>query len=147
MEQNKYDSILYVKNIEQINEMERSVGRGNWDATTRSVTSYPFNVIDPKMYSSFNFGRIIRNAITSMGAGWSAEVSDFKKWVVLRVNYHNFETSRSASKTFLIVFEQNGDGMVFSTHNKYRTISGVDQASSYIKSACNSLKNSTQTKI
>ena len=83
-----------------------------------------------------------------MGPGYSAEVSDFKKWVVVRATYHNFETSRSATKTFLIVFQaDNGDGIVLSTHNRYRTISGVDQASSYIRSACSTLKNSTQSKL
>lgn len=142
----KYDSILYIEN--PILEMERVPGTGNWDASTKSMGPYPFTMIDPKMYSSFNFGRIIRNAILNMGPGYSAEVSDFKKWVVVRATYHNFETSRSATKTFLIVFQaDNGDGIVLSTHNRYRTISGVDQASSYIRSACSTLKNSTQSKL
>lgn len=142
----KYDSILYIEN-EPILENDRIANNGNWDAHYRSPSEYPINMDDPKMYNAFTFGKIVRNAINGLGSGWSSEVSDFKKWVVVRVNYHNYETSRSATKTFLIVFQHKGDGIVLSTHNRYRTISGVDQAISYIRLACSHLQNSTQTKI
>ena len=82
-----------------------------------------------------------------MNNGFSAEVVDFKKWVTVRVTHSNHITGKSASKTFLIVFKQKGDGIVLSTHNKYRTISGVDQAASYIRQVCNSLTNETNNKI
>ena len=141
----KYDSILYIE--EPILENERMSGSGALDASYRRMSGHPYNMDDPKMYNAFTFGRIVRNAINALGSGWSSEVSDFKKWVVVRVNYHNYETSRSASKTFLIVFQHKGDGIVLSTHNRYRTISGADQAVSYIRSACSQLQNSTQNKI
>ena len=143
----KYDSILYITEPANILESDRMVGSGNWSGAYKSVTGYPYTTDDPKMYNAFTFGKIIRNAVNSMGSGWSSEVSDFKKWVVVRVSYHNYETSRTSTKTFLIVFQHKGDGIVLSTHNRYRTISGADQAVSYIRSACAQLQNSTQNRI
>ena len=61
--------------------------------------------------------------------------------VVVDVTYHHHISGRSASKTFLVVFDGGpkgndpGGGMVLSTANKWRTISGYSQAVSYIKSA------------
>lgn len=142
----KYDSILYLDN-NLILEEDRMNG-----ITSPNASMKPFNgsnalTDDPKMYNTFTFGRVVRSAIANMGPSWSVEVSDFKKWVVVNVKYYNFETCRSSSKTFLIVFKHKGDGIVLSTHNRYRTISGVDQAISYIKMACNQLQNSTQNRI
>ena len=95
------------------------------------------------MYSAFSFGRLVQNSLNSIGDGFSAETTDFGKWVVVKVNHHNIITGRSASKTFLVVFQQKGDGIVLSTNNKWRTISGAEQAITYIRSASQSLKNST----
>ena len=142
----KYDSILYLDN-DLINESERITGSLPTDATMKPIWGSNAMTDDPKMYNAFTFGRIVRSAINNMGPSWSAEVSDFKKWVVVTVKYYNHETNRSASKTFLIVFKHKGDGIVLSTHNRYRTISGVDQAVTYIKSACNILQSSTQNRI
>jgi hypothetical protein len=142
----KYDSILYVDDS-NIFENDRMRGDSTWAADVKGMSNYPINIDDPKMYNSFTFGRMVRNAISNMGNGWTSEVTDFKKWVVVRITYYNYETSRSSTKTFLIVFKHKGDGIIMSTHNRYRTIAGVDQAVSYIKSSCSALENSTQNRI
>ena len=142
----KYDSILYLDTT-PILENDRTHNSGSLDAAIHGMTKgAPVNWDDPKMFNTFSFGRVIKRAIES-STGYYAEVSDFKKWVVVKVTYQNYETSRSASKTFLIVFKHEGDGIVLSTHNRYRTISGAEQAISYIRSACHQLQSSTQTKI
>lgn len=144
----KYDAILYLDDsLESINEVERMTGKSSPNASWQGTYAGSAATDDPKMYNAFSFGRIVRSAIAGMGNGWSAEVSDFKKWVVVNVKYYNYDTSRSAGKTFLIVFKHKGDGIIMSTHNRYRTIAGVDQAVSYIKSSCSALENSTQNRI
>ena len=96
---------------------------------------------DPKLYASNAFGQMMLNDLNAWKKGYSAKVTDFGKWVVIEVTYHNHVTGRSASKTFLVVFNggldgtDKGGGLVMSTANKWRTISGYNQASSYIKSA------------
>lgn len=142
----KYDSILYVE--EPIFEADnRMAGTTPTNATMQAIKGSNAFTDDPKMHNAFTFGRIVRSAVSNMGIGWSAEVSDFKKWVVVNVKYFNHDTLRGASKTFLIVFKHKGDGIILSTHNRYRTISGVDQAVSYIKAVCGQIQNSTQNRI
>ena len=142
---NKYDAILCVE--PNINEAvdDRVYARKN-PGITKGFSQY-YDTDDPKMYDQFTFGNMMRQSLNNMGNGFSAEVTDFKKWVVVKVSYHNHITGKTSSKTFLIVFKYKGDGIVLSTHNRYRTISGADQAISYIKSSMNSLTNDTQNRI
>lgn len=141
----KWDAILYVDT--PVNEAdERIVGTKGIDATIRYKRG-SIDWDDPKLWGPSSFGNVLRTGLSSMGSNYSCEVTDFGKWVSVRVSCHDHISGRSASKTFLIVFKQRGDGIVLSTHNRYRTISGVDQAISYIRSTCNSLQNNIQTKI
>lgn len=143
----KYDAILCIE--PQINEGaydDRVFGAGGTTQPTRGF-KVGIDWDDPKMFASNNFGNMMRSYLDNMGRGYSARVTDFGKWVTVDVTYHNYITGRSASKTFLVVFKPKGNGIVLSTHNRYRTISGIDQAVSYIRSASNSLESSTQSKI
>jgi hypothetical protein len=144
---NKYDAVLYIvpeENILENNDPKIYAKKGHLGPD--KAFNVHTNWDDPKLYNTFAFGRVIKRAIES-NQGYYAEVSDFRKWVVVRVTYQNYENSRSATKTFLIVFKHDGDGVILSTHNRYRTISGAEQAVSYIRSACTQLQNSTQNKI
>lgn len=143
----KYDAVLYVTN--PINEEEndqRIYNKGKTPSVTKGYSQYWYNE-DPKMYNSYTFGNAVRQNLNSLGQGFSCQVVDFKKWVVVTVTHSNVVTGKSASKTFLIVFQEDGDGVVLSTHNRYRSISGAGQACSYIRSVCNSLQNDTQIKM
>lgn len=144
--QKKYDAILYVEqNINEATSDPRMHARKPPSAT-RGFSQY-YDADDPKMYNSFTFGNAVRQSLNNMGSGYSCQVTDFKKWVVVTVSHSNIITGKYSSKTFLIVFQQDKSGMVLSTHNRYRTISGVDQACSYIKSACQNLQSDTQNRI
>ena len=108
---------------------------------------------DPRLYASNAFGRLTLNDLNNWRTGYSAKVTDFGKWVVVEVTHHNYITGRSASKTFLVVFDggpkgtDKGGGIVLSTANKWRTISGYAQASSYIKAASGALESATAQKL
>lgn len=140
-----FDAILYVE-PDLINEDERYPTTKTIDTSPHGNTQY-VNWDDPKLWSSNAFGRIMRNELNNFGQGFSAEVTDFAKWVVVKVNYSDYITGRTNSKTFLVVFSNKDIGIVLSTANKWRSISGYSQAVSYIKSASQSLKNSAQQKI
>lgn len=146
--QKKYDAILHI--IPAINENTgdpRSYNKGKtFSAAPRGFTQY-IDADDPKLYSSFSFGNMVRQSLNSMGQGFSCQVTDFKKWVVVTVTHSNMVTGRSSSKTFLIVFTPDKDGIILTTANRYRTISGAEQACSYIRSACSALQNDTQSKM
>ena len=150
----KYDAILVCKYDDIIKESvgdERSytgAGPGKMAGNTKYL-----NYDDPKLYASNAFGRMMLQDLNSWKAGYSAKVTDFAKWVVVEVTYHHYITGRSDSKTFLVVFNggpkgtDKGGGLVLSTANKWRTISGYTQAVSYIKSASASLESTAIQKI
>ena len=102
---------------------------------------------DPKLWSATAFGANLQSRLQGLGTGFNAKVVDFKRWVTATVSYTNNVTGKTAEKIFLVVFDKptKGDGIVLSTANRYRSISGVDQAATYIKSASSSLKDATNS--
>ena len=139
-----YDAILYIE--PSINEDDRFPTKTGIDASPHGNTSYVY-WDDPKLWANNAFGRLLRNELNNMGNGFSAEVTDFAKWVVVKVNHHDYITGRTSSKTFLVVFNNKDAGIVLSTANKWRSISGYSQAVSYIKAASQVLRNSSSQKI
>lgn len=145
----QYDTILLVKpNINEAIETydKRTTGRRS-PSMTKGRNNLSISYIDPKYYGANAFGQRLRTTLHNMSTGFSSKVTDFGQWVTAEVTYHDSMTGRSASKTFLIVFTDGPDGMVMSTSNRYRSISGVDQAASYIISACSSLRNGTSSQL
>lgn len=149
----KYDAILVCNYEDMINEWdERSNASRNPDYKTH-YKGMSWDVDNPALYAQNNFGRIIQSSMNNWRTGYSSKVTDFGKWVTVEVTHHNFITGRSASKTFLIVFnggpngDDKGGGIVLSTNNKWRSISGVSQALSYIQSASSALESSTSAKL
>jgi hypothetical protein len=150
----KYDAIL-VCNIEDIISEaygdERSYTGANIGKNVGKVPYLWYD--DPKLFASNAFGKLMLNELNNWRTGYSAKVSDFAKWVVVEVTHHNYVTGRSASKTFLVVFnggetgKDPAGGLILSTANKWRTISGYSQAVSYIKSAASALESTTSQKI
>jgi hypothetical protein len=156
MNNSKYDAVLIcnIDNDDFIKESygdERSYAGANIGKNVGKVPYMWYD--DPKLYASNAFGRMMQNDLNNWRKGYSAKVTDFGKWVVVDVTYHNVITGRSASKTFLVVFDGGpkgtdpAGGMVLSTANKWRTISGYSQASSYIKAASGTLESATSQKI
>lgn len=143
---NKYDAILYF-NPNLINEDDLDPRMYTKKAPSGASKGYKShaNWFDPKYNSQFSFANSIRSQLENMGSGYSCKVTEFGQAVVVETSYHNTLTGRSASKTFLIIFDKKGDGHVLSTHNRYRSISGVSQAVSYIRSSSTSLLSSTQS--
>lgn len=153
MNTSKYDTIL-IYTPDNINENygdERFYGKTAPYGDAGKVPYLWYD--DPKLYANNAFGQQMLNDLNNWRKGYSAKVSDFGKWVVVEVTYHNVVSGRSASKTFLVVFDggpkgtDKGGGMVLTTANKYRTISGYSQASMYIKSASGALESATAQKI
>ena len=149
-------AIVEFDEMTSINEADLSdiMGPGAGDVRALSATTGPrydspaystyLYYQDPKLYASWAFGKQLQNALTNVGYGYAAEVSDFGKYVSVKMSYSNPPTGKTASKTFLVVFDPDGKkGNIFQTSNRYRTFSGVSQAASYIKSCVSSLRDKT----
>jgi hypothetical protein len=138
---------LFFDNINESYD-DRNFSTKPYAGVERPIKGQYVDFVDPKLYASWSFGRQVRNEMTNIGSGFSCEVADFGKEIVVRVTHSEPVTGRSASKTFLITFTGNkGDAYVKSHSNKWRSISGVSQAVQYIKSACSSLSGVTQQKM
>ena len=153
----KYDAILICNIDDIVNDINENYGDErsyNSAGPGKNAGNTPYLWYDdPRLYASNAFGQLMLNDLNNWRKGYSAKVTDFGKWVVVEVTHHNVITGRSASKTFLVVFDggpkgtDKGGGMVLSTANKWRTISGYSQASSYIKSASGALESTTSSKL
>lgn len=138
----KFDAILYIK-TDTINEADdRIYGEKPLDFGWKGEYDSP----DYKLLDAYTFGKVVRSSLANLSAGYFSNVIDYGKYVIVTIGYNNSITGRSASKTYLIVFQSKGDGVILSTSNKYRTISGAQQAISYIKSAASVLQNQTTSK-
>ena len=149
----KYDAVLvcYLDNINEDFGDDRSYTGAGYGKDTGKTPYIWYD--NPKLYASNAFGKMMQSELGSWKPGFSTKVTDFGKWVIVEVTYHHHVTGRSASKTFLVVFDggpkgtDKAGGMVLSTANKWRTISGYSQAVSYIKSASSALESGTATKL
>lgn len=150
-----FDAIL-VFDKESVNEgdLNKLIGMGGADVRATSAITGPnydkgaystyLNYQDPKLFASWAFGKQLQNMLDAIGYGYSAEVSDFGRYVSCKITYSNPPVGKTASKAFLIVFDPDGKkGNIFQTSNRYRTFSGISQAASYIKSCATSLKDKT----
>lgn len=139
----KYDSILYIDDIQNINEDERI-------HTKRQASSIygGDNINRPESYllNAFAYGKIIQQAFSSE-RGVFCEVADFGKYVSVTAGVSDPNTGRTSKKTFLIVFKSKEEGLVYSASNKWRSVSGVQQAISYIKSVVSVLRNDTNKRL
>lgn len=154
MSNNKYDAVLVCNVNDFINEAygdERSYTGAGYGRDAGATPYLWYD--DPRLYAANAFGKMMLNDLNNWRKGFSAKVTDFGKWVVVEVTCHNVITGRSASKTFLVVFDggpkgtDKGGGMVLSTANKWRTISGYAQAATYIKAASGALESATTQKL
>ena len=153
-----YLQLTCAMNIDAILYFDQNIisedGGGDIRSTT-SVRNHGYNMgpagminrDDPKMYMATNIGRQLQSSLNGIGNGFWAEVSDFGKYVTVTAGCHNTVSGRSATKTFVIVFEKNGIGTIFNSSTKWRTISGVGQAASYIRSMTSAIEGNTSNKI
>ena len=148
-----FDSVLVFEPMVNEEDIRDLIGHGQADvrATSTSLPKFDKGLYsryltynDPKLYTDWAFGKQIQTSIGNIGPGYGCEVADYGKYVSVKVTYSNAPTGKTASKTFLIVFDPDGSkGNIFQTSNRYRTFSGVSQATSYIKSCASSLKSLT----
>ena len=99
---------------------------------------------DPKLMASWAFGNQLQRELNNIGSGYSCSVFDCGGEVSVTVTHCTPSTGKSASRSFIIVFDsKSGNGTVKSSSTRWRTISGVSQAASYIKSVASSLSSQT----
>lgn len=148
-----YDKFDYVLNVNDINTEEINEAISDPRNYSREVPSIQVNPQgiyigrkDPKLMASWAFGKVLQRDLNSMGAGFSCQVLDCGGEVAVTITHNTSDTGKSASKSFIIVFDdKSGKGIVKSSSTRWRTISGVGQAVSYIRSVGSALANYTNS--
>lgn len=143
-----YDVVLYIDNDHNIQE-EFADPRTRPAAGTKSL-GYGYDIRFGYLKGTqgnqyFNYGSVLRNSL-SLGKEYAVEVVDFGSEIYCKVTYNNSGTGKSASKSFLVVLDlsqKGGKGMVKSSMAKWRSISDVSQAASYIRSYASALSGRT----
>ena len=136
---NKIDHILYFE--PQVNEDRRLNGtwraQGGDQGPGGQVGRY-----DWRVWNGAGFGKRLSSYLSNRD-GYSYDVSDFGQVVVVTARYHCVGTAKGVEKTFAIFFvdPNKGNGIVYNTSTRWRSIASVDQASSYISGVMNSLSS------
>lgn len=115
----------------------------NTNKYTASMDMGPLGIpgmYDPKVWSSVGYGKKLQQSLPNKN-GYYNEVTDFGAIVAVRAGHHESATGKGKEKTFVIVFDSltSGNGRIFTSSTRWRTISSVDQAASYIKSVIDAI--------
>lgn len=133
------DTLLILTGINEAAD-GRYMGRSNTHGAADQGPGGMINRYDWRVWSGSGYGKRLQAALGG-GNGYAFEVTDMGQYVSVRATYHNSATGKTVSKTFIIVFDDPkfGDGRIFATSTKWRTISSLDQAASYIRSTIQSM--------
>lgn len=146
MDYSKFDYILVVDNSLNEDQTDKRTYNKNLPSVDYNPQGSYIGIRDLKLMQSWSFGKMIQRDLNSMGSGFSCRVFDVGGEVAVTVTHTDVVTGKSASKSFIIVFDsKNGDGIIKSSSTRWRSISGIGQAESYIKSVANGLSSFTQS--
>lgn len=142
----KYDYVLSIDS--SINEATSDPR--NYNVQVPSIDVNPggnyIGMRDPKLTVNWAFGRQLQRNLNDLGSEYSCQVFDTGGEVSVTVTHCSTSTGRSASKSFIIVFgTKDGKGIIKSSSTRWRTISGIGQAISYIRSVASNLYSYTQS--
>lgn len=140
------DYVLIVENT--INEAQTDIR--NYNTGLPSVDINPvgryIGVRDPKLMVSWAFGKILQRELNNLGSNYTCQVFDCGGEVSVTVSCCEPSTGRTASKSFIIVFDsKNGNGTIKSSSTRWRSVSGISQVVTYIKSVASNLSSFTNT--
>lgn len=138
---------IYIYMVQPINEADgRIVGRSGAKGATDMGPGGIINKFDWRVWNGAGFGRQLLGQLGG-GRGYSYEVTDMGQYVSCRASFHSVATGKTISKSFIIAFDNPklGDGKVFATSTKWRTISNVGQAANYIKSTIQAIASQAES--
>lgn len=99
-----------------------------------------YGAYDWKVWNGTGYGQLLQRSVKP-GPGYSLDVHDCGQYISATAHYQNPATGKKISQAFLIVLNSpdKGDGTVFLASTKWRTVSSVNQAASYISSTIQAL--------
>lgn len=140
----EFDTVLVLEQpiLEKKDSRLKSLRIGT--ATITDTPDYRGQAWFMNPYDNFSLGSYVRSGLESLGRGYSTQVFDFGTDIVVYVEYFDIGTCKTAGAHFLIkILNKDGTGVVKSSSNRYRTISSIGEAVSYISSRGRGLSSYT----
>lgn len=100
-----------------------------------------YGAYDWKVWDGTGYGQRLQREANPGGKGFSIDVHDCGQQISCTAHYQSPGSGKKVSQSFIIVLNRpdRGDGTVFMTSTKWRTVSSISQAASYINSTIRSL--------
>lgn len=140
------DTIVLYMQSPLINEVDtRQTGTKDRAGTANLGPNGYYGAWDWRVWDGTGFGKQLQQYL-DVGKEYSADVHDCGQYISAVVGYENPATGRKIQQSFIIVLDdpRKGDGTVFLSSTKWRTISTINQAANYILSTIRSLNGITQ---
>lgn len=134
--------VLYLQT--PINEVDaRSGASGNIAGTGSEGPGGFYGAYDYRVWDGTGYGQILQREANPGGKGYSVDVLDCGQHISVTAHYQSPATGKKISQSFIVVLKspKSGNGTIFMTSTKWRTVSSVQQAASYIRSSIKTLAN------
>lgn len=146
------DNPTFLEIKEDINEAKK-LAVGNFPGNTRiqydATAGFKYNTQAPPAVgpgSPGTLGNAVRSQLSSLGAGYGAQVADFGEAVTVTITYSNAKSGRCASQSFVIIYRGPSAKLTYSVYanaGRYRHCNDFNQAVSFIRSKAGTLPGST----
>lgn len=95
---------------------------------------------DWTVWDGGSYGKMLRAAAHPGDRGFFIEVHDCGRFLSVKASYQSPATGKSVSQNFIVVLkDDNAEANVYMTSTKWRTVSSISQAASYIQQTIKSL--------
>lgn len=100
-----------------------------------------YGAYDWKVWDGTGYGQRLQREANPGGKGYSVDVHDCGRQISCTAHYQSPATGKKVSQSFIVILNtpDKGDGTVFMTSTKWRTVSSISQAATYISSTIRSL--------
>lgn len=150
------DAPTFLDINEDINEAKR-ITTGGYPGDSRIGFSGTSSFIDTTKAgpaqgpgSPGTLGNAVRQALSSLGAGYGVQVADFGEAVTVTVTYSNARTGRCASQSFVLLYRgKNSKNLytVYANAGRWRNCNDYNQAIAFIRSKVSTIPGSANTSI
>lgn len=127
-----------------INEVDsRAKAHGNIAGTSNQGPGGFYGTPDWRVWDGASYGKQVQRE-ANPGQGYTIDVHDCGQHLSVTASYQNPANGKKVSQSFIIVLQgtNNSAGTVFMTSTKWRTVSSISQAASYISSTIRSMAGS-----
>lgn len=119
----------------------RTLAKGNTAGTLNQGPGGWYGAYDYRVWDGASYGRRLQSEANPGGKGYSIDVHDCGAQLSVTASYQSPISGKKISQSFIVILQdpKTSAGTIFMTSTKWRTVSTISQAASYINSTIRSL--------